>query len=876
MSTIKPHISLPPDRIERRLLWLAAGFILLYAIILTLSPAVRLHSWEVAYRWQHWLGVASWGAGFMLLHRRARVRLPDCDPFLIPLMAILSGWGLLTIYRLDIELGLRQTLWLILSVFLILEGLRIPDLLNLLKKYKYVWLVSGLLLTALTFLLGTYPTGIGPRLWLGCCGFYLQPSEPLKILLIIYLTAYLGERLYRSLNLLHLLLPTLLIIGIAALLLIGQRDLGTASLLVILYAVIIYLASNRRRLLGISILLLVLAFFVGYNQFTVIQQRVDSWLNPWVDTTGISYQIVQSLIAMGSGGLVGTGPGLGSPGIVPVAQSDFIYAAIIEEMGFAGGVAILVLFGILIARGLSIALKAPSPYFRHLASGLTLAIGIQALFILGGNVLVLPLTGVTLPLVSYGGSSLVTTGFIFLCLLLVSNEVEEEPALLYNQTPYRLVIGTFYTMLVILALATAWWSVARGPELTLRAENIRWAIDSRFVPRGTILDRSFIPLASSVGIPGNLTRKVTHPPLSLVIGYAHPLYGRAGLEASYDLYLRGLHPATQNDAWYYELFLAQSPPGADLRLSIDLNLQSLADDLLKGHSGALVMLNSKTGEIIVMASHPYFDANQLTESWIEWVNDPQAPFLNRATQGQYPLGTAIGAFILAMSSEYRLTPLDVRNPSFQIDGRRWICATAPGDQPTWGDLIRSGCPGAIAALGNGFSNAQLQELIALFGFDQAPNLPLPVTPVKPPENIESFEEDFLLKPKFSVSPLQAALAVAALNNNGSRPVPWLVTAIRSADQEWVIQENLPANPVSSFRSSFSGALKSLATNEMPLWFAVGNAQTAKGWITWLLVGTLPEWQGTPVALALVLEEDNPSFASQVAMRLMQKLLNQSP
>ncbi|MBE3067812.1 MAG: FtsW/RodA/SpoVE family cell cycle protein, partial [Chloroflexi bacterium] len=189
-----------PVQTQSRLLRLAGVFLFLYSLILTLAPAARARTWAVDYRWSHWLGFVAWVVIFTLAHILSRRRLPDADPYIIPIAALLTGWGILTIYRLVPSFGLRQTAWLLVCGLVFLLGLRLSPELRFLRRYKYLWLTSGLLLTALTLLFGTNPSGGGLRLWLGCCGVYLQPSEPLKLLVIIYLAAYLADRLPLSLR----------------------------------------------------------------------------------------------------------------------------------------------------------------------------------------------------------------------------------------------------------------------------------------------------------------------------------------------------------------------------------------------------------------------------------------------------------------------------------------------------------------------------------------------------------------------------------------------------------------------------------------------------------------------------------------------------
>ena len=194
---------------QSRLLPLAALFLGLYSIILTLSPAVRARSWDVDYLYAHWAGFALWVGLSLLTQNHLNKNLPDRDPYLFPLASLLTGWGLLSIWRLTPTFGLRQSTWLLISISALLIGLRWRDLLPMLRRYKYTLLTSGLILTALTLLFGANPLGIGPRLWLGFGGVYLQPSEPLKLLLVIYLAAYLADKTPSRGQIIPLIIPTL-------------------------------------------------------------------------------------------------------------------------------------------------------------------------------------------------------------------------------------------------------------------------------------------------------------------------------------------------------------------------------------------------------------------------------------------------------------------------------------------------------------------------------------------------------------------------------------------------------------------------------------------------------------------------------------------
>ncbi len=855
--------------IQTRLMLSAVLFMVLYASILTLSPAVRLHSTDVNYRWEQWIGVLVWLAGFAFVQRQLVKYAPEHDPYLLPAVALLCGWGLLTIWRLDTTFGLRQTIWLAICLALVGVLLRFANLLPFLRRYKYIWLFSGLALTALTFVIGVYPGGDGPRLWLGFLGVYLQPSEPLKLLLIAYLAAYLADRLPFKFRLLELLMPTLAMVGAALALLFAQHDLGTASLFIGLYALIVYIASGKRRVLVISAAVILLAGLAGYQLFDVIRLRVDAWINPWIEASGRGFQIVQSLIAVASGGVFGQGVGLGSPGVVPVAQSDFIFSAIAEETGLAGSLGIVLLLGLVASRGLVTALKASNPYQRYLASGLTFYLVGQSVLIIGGNLRLFPLTGVTLPFVSYGGSSLVTSFISLLLLLVISNHGEEE-TIFYKEvrsvlTGSRILIAA----LAATAILAGWWGVARSDDLQARADNPRWAIEQRYVQRGTILDINNQPLAFTTGSRGDYSRQYQDPALSPVIGYSDPTYGQAGLEASLNPYLSGTQGYPPATIFFNNLLYAQDPPGVNVRLTLDLSIQKKIDTLLGTHSGAAVVLNAHSGEILAMASHPYFDPNQLDANWNSYVQDSRGLFLDRVTQGQYPVGSALEPFLLAANLNQGNLSSEPVNSTASFNNQPWDCALPTAAPFTWQSLIMNGCPGAAVELGQRLNAGQVVQLYDTLGFKTAPGLSLPVAAASS-TTITDPGLAALGQVKINVSPLQMALAAAMLSNGGSRPSPRIDSAMDIPGQGWSL---LPLEaPASSVLNQASGAADFLKTEELPAWLTTAAAQTANGKISWFLGGTAPNWQGTPLVVVIVLEEDNPTLANQIGLDMLKFML----
>jgi len=884
---LSAHLISSTDQTERRLLILAGAFLGLFSIAITLSSAARLRTWQVEYRWYHWLGYVIWIGLIWLAHRGLSRQLPERDPFLFPIAALLTGWGLLTIWRLSYGLGLRQSAWLVVAGLVFILVMRFDNLppgnriLTYLRQFKYIWLTTGLLLTAATLILGTNPMGAGPRLWLGCCGFYFQPSELLKLLLIVYLAAYLADRQASPsppTKLLPLLIPTLIMTGLALLLLIFQRDLGTAAIFLVLYAVIVYAGTGNRRVLFFSMLVLVLAGVVGYALFDVVNLRVDAWINPWLDPSGRSYQIVQSLLAVANGGLIGRGPGMGSPSLVPIAQSDFIFSAISEETGLLGALALIGLLVLFVNRSIRIAIRSADPFQRLLAIGLGVHLVGQSILIIGGNLRLLPLTGVTLPFVSYGGSSLLVSSFELLCLLIISARPEQtyvlQPEKLKTQTRTNLLLsGGLMLGLAGIALAAGWWGFLRGPDLLTRTDNPRRTIADRYVKRGSILDRHERPLAESSGQPGDILRNYPYPALGPIVGYTHPVYGQSGLEASLDPYLRGLRGYPGLTLWWEHLLYGQPPPGLDVRLSIDQDLQAKADELLTSDLGAIVLLNAESGEILAMASSPSFDANTLDTSWENLVNDASSPLFDRAGMGMYPPGNTLGAFLIAASQQP--ASVEFTGTDFQD------CALVPM-AATWQAVIRAGCAEPIRHLTQILNEQDLITLLDKLGLFTAPTFPIETLSSTRPTSLSDTAgyitglKDPKTEALLKVSPLQMALAAATLSNGGERPAPHLAMAVDTPQSGWVMLTDT-SDPEFVFQEKQANLIAdALANDELPVWEVIsardegnGNSSGSNPGYSWFIGGTLPEWPGVPLAIAVLLEENDPQRVLEMGESLLQ-------
>jgi cell division protein FtsW (lipid II flippase) len=414
-------------RRERTLLALTAVFVCLNAIEYSLVEAGTVtsrHLWAVGV----WLLLM--GGAHLVLHRLK----PSHDPYLLPLLALLTGWGLVLLDRLAANFLWRQVIWLGLATAVMISVAVLPQNLRLLRRYRYSWLFGGLLLLAATLIFGVNPSGYGAALWLPIPlvgQVFFQPSEMLKLLLLIFLASYFDER-EPILGLsqgngrfgrLSYLAPLFLMWGFCVILLVWQRDLGAATLFFILFLSQLYLATGEKWYVWSGLGLLLAAGVVAYFAFDLVALRVEAWWNPWPDASGRAYQIVQALYALANGGIIGQGIGQGFPDYIPVVHSDFAFAAIAEEWGLVGSLSIVAAFALLAQRGMRIALLAERPFRRYLAAGITTLFSAQAFLIMGGVTKLLPLTGVTLPFLSYGGSSLLISSVMAGLLLYLSERL---------------------------------------------------------------------------------------------------------------------------------------------------------------------------------------------------------------------------------------------------------------------------------------------------------------------------------------------------------------------------------------------------------------------------------------------------------------------
>ncbi len=357
------------------------------------------------------------------------------DSYLFIIISMLSSVGIIMQSRINQNNGMRQMALYLVGVLFFFVALFVYKCLHkYFRRYTLYYWGGSILLFVFTAIFGTVRNG--SKNWVVLAGVSIQPSEFIRILFVLSLAAIftnarvsdknkdMPEIERKKLRNMRLILAATIAFSNAMCLFL-QREWGIALLFFAIYIAFLYIYGESKLFFGANILMVSLAAFVGVKFMSHIQVRVSAWLDPFADITGKGYQIAQSLFAIGTGGFAGSGIGAGSPYFIPVVSSDFIFSAICEEMGVLGGVAILMLYFLLVYRGFKIALSSTNEFNKAVATGLSVMLGIQTFIIVGGVTKLIPLTGITLPFISYGGSSMITT-FIVMGMLQAISSVKGE------------------------------------------------------------------------------------------------------------------------------------------------------------------------------------------------------------------------------------------------------------------------------------------------------------------------------------------------------------------------------------------------------------------------------------------------------------------
>jgi cell division protein FtsW (lipid II flippase) len=382
---------------------------------------------------------------YLVAHLAIRRFAPAADGTLLPLAAMLNGIGFVMIARLagaggDYKAQARvQSVWVTIGIVVFVVTLVVVRNVRVFERYRYIALLLGIGFMLIPLVPGVGQSRNGARLWVGLGPLSFEPNEIAKVLLVAFFAAYLADKRElltegririgrwfvpspRDLG------PLLLAWGAALLVLAYEQDIGTSLLFFGVFAAMLYMTTRRAAYLILTVALLVIGAFVAYKAFGRVRLRVENWTNPWPKANGDGGQPVQGWYALGSGGIAGTGLGLGQPWHVPLASTDYMFSSIGEELGLVGCVGVIATFMLFVGSAYRIAVDAVRPFTKLFAAGIATIIGLQTFLIIGGVTRVIPLTGISLPFVSYGGSSLVANFALLAILLRISDDSANDTA----------------------------------------------------------------------------------------------------------------------------------------------------------------------------------------------------------------------------------------------------------------------------------------------------------------------------------------------------------------------------------------------------------------------------------------------------------------
>lgn len=871
-------------------------------------------------------------AAFVVAHLAVRKLAPGADPAILPITFALSGIGIAFVTRLRPELAVGQLMWLFVGVaFLVLVLLFVRNL-DRLARYKYTLMLAGfiLLLSPLIPFIGQEI--YGSRIWLSIGPFSFQPGELAKIAIVLFLAGYLAANremlsvftwrvgpfnLPDIRTLLPLLLMWLISIGIVAF----EKDLGSALVFFFVFLVMLYVASGKKTYVIAGVLMMAIGAVGLYFVFDHIQVRVATWLDPFADAQNTGYQLVQTIYSLADGGLFGVGIGRGLADQIPVVESDFIFAAIGEETGLLGAAGLLLLYLCLAIRGMATAARAKSDVSSFAAVGLTAIIILQAFIIVGGVTRLIPLTGLTLPFVSQGGSSLLAS-FISVALLLRAGDeatgVGEEMRSATSMLPTASVLGrvalgkrltrTMVGFSVLFALLVANLTlimVVQADYYQNMAGNNHTLMQESDTERGSISTYDGVVLAESQQTEDGSYERV-YPAGDLashVVGYYSTQYGTSGIEASENETLKG----QQNYASWTDVINAAAginTPGNDVRLTINSTIQQAAQDALEGETGAAVVMDPSTGAVLAMASSPTYSAGDV-EALLEQAaasdgSDDAGQLVNRATQGLYAPGSTFKIISLATALQNGIASEDsvYASPGTMEIGNAEVSNF--GDE-SYGDITLQRATAlssntVFGQLGVQIGAQLLVEGAEAFGFNKDLDFELPVvTSLMPdPDEMTEWETAWASAgepvgehespagPQVSV--LEMAMVGCAVANNGTIMQPYLVDSVYNANGERSYQaqattylQAITSETASRVKEVLKdvvdyGTGTTAAINGVQVAGKTGTAEHPDGDDGWF-VGMADADSDTPsVVVAIVLEKNESSVASAKAGDILETAL----
>lgn len=713
-----------------------------------------------------------------------------CSVLLINNMCMLLVIGMIVITRISFDKAFKQFLFIAVGSILMLV---IPLFLqkgSIFRKFSAIYFVIGVSLLAVVVAIGA--TSYGAKLTISIGSFSFQPSEFVKILFIFFV----ASMLYKKTNFKQVLLTSGLS-AIYVLLLVASKDLGGALLYFVSYLMILYVATRKMRYLGAGMGGMAIAAVLGYCIFPHVRTRVFVWLNPTADIDNKGYQICQSLFGIGTGGWFGFGIGEGLPTKIPVVDKDFIFSAISEEFGAIFAIGLILLCFSCFIMIVNVSMQMKDRFYKLVGIGLASLYAMQVILTIGGAIKFIPSTGVTLPLVSYGGSSMLSTFIIFgivqglyMRKAVSQSNIDKKKVAVHKEDKknrnfeYRVVTYFFAIIFTAMLGYFVFFLTFQSEEFINNEYNGLQTLLEKEVKKGEIITSDGYVIAETVtDKEGNTKRKYPYGKMfAHVTGYSSNI--RTGLEKQMNFTL------LRSNAFFMEKFIYdlsnEKQQGDHVVTTIRYDLQEAAYKALGKHQGAVVAIEPSTGKILAMVSNPSYDPNSIEKDWDELQSG--SALYNRATQGQYAPGSIFKMITLLAYIESNKDTFD--NYSYQCTGKITIqnktirCASGKSHGKV--DLKTSfakSCNTSFANMMQGIDPDVFQEMCNSMLFNQS--LPISFESSKSSFFI-SEEDEISLKldtaigqGKTLVSPLHMAMITSAIFNDGMLMRPYLVERIEN-------------------------------------------------------------------------------------------------
>ncbi|MCM1183142.1 MAG: penicillin-binding transpeptidase domain-containing protein [Roseburia sp.] len=721
-----------------------------------------------------------------------RAIYPSSDRLILNHIAMLLSISFVILTRLSYARSLRQ--FVIVAVSLII-ALIIPVFVkhvSLIKRCEWLYVTVGIAILGAVLVSGRISNG--SKLAFSVFGISFQPSEFVKIIYVLFLAGILSRAKHFG----HIFLSAVLAAA-HVLILVASKDLGSALIFFVTYVVLLYVSTRKARYLILGLAGAAAASYVSYFLFAHVRVRVAAWLDPWTDIDATGYQIAQSLFGIGTGGWFGMGIDAGTPGSIPYVEQDFIFSAICEEYGVVFGICLIAICVNLFLEIVNIAHSCRDSFVRHSVYGLGIVYIMQIFLTIGGNSKFVPLTGVTLPLISYGGSSVLATLMMFAVVqgfyiyreplpeTDAGAETEDAEIPCAPRLQMNLIAGAFTLAFAAIGVYLTHYVHFDSTEVINNSYNAkRQEILASQTIRGDILSADGEVLATTR--PDTEERYYPYGEVfAHAVGYA--ANGRMGVEQSANIYLVSSNISLNNKL--LDDLENEKHMGNTVITTFDARLQKIAYNALGLYEGAIVITDPATGRILALVSKPDFDPNEITQIWDSLLEDTESSVLvNRVTQGMYPPGST---FKILTALEYiRENPADYQNYSFQCDGSftngdyaiKCYHGARHGNVDFTTAFAKS-CNSAFADISLRLDRKSFSKTLESLYFNREFPADFPVKQSSISREIAESDNDMIQtaigQGITQITPLQMAMITGMIANDGEMMQPYMIERIETAD-----------------------------------------------------------------------------------------------